>query len=119
MLQVVQRVVVHHLLERAGLNADEDRPTLWKVLKESDMTYSVNTERPFQARNAKAYEVEILYFENYGGVKDLQMKWEKHIGTHKFVYLWSYCCQTSCTLKFRRKMQVLPSSCSSASDISQ
>jgi hypothetical protein len=24
------------------------------------MTYSVNTERPFQARNAKAYEVEIL-----------------------------------------------------------
>jgi len=30
-----------------------------------------------------AYEVEILYFENYGGVKDLQMKWEKHIGTWK------------------------------------
>jgi hypothetical protein len=24
------------------------------------MTYSVNTERPFQARNARAYEVEIL-----------------------------------------------------------
>ncbi|MBB3862311.1 hypothetical protein GGQ88_003611 [Novosphingobium hassiacum] len=43
-----------------GINADEDRPTLWKVLKETDMTYSVNTERPFQARNAKAYEVEIL-----------------------------------------------------------
>jgi len=43
-----------------GLDADEDRPTLWKVLKETDMTYSVNTERPFQARNAKAYEVEIL-----------------------------------------------------------
>jgi hypothetical protein len=43
-----------------GLDADENRPTLWKVLKEADMTYSVNTERPFQARNAKAYEVEIL-----------------------------------------------------------
>lgn len=43
-----------------GTEADEDRPTLWKVLKEADMTYSVNTERPFQARNAKAYEVEIL-----------------------------------------------------------
>ena len=43
-----------------GVEADEDRPTLWKVLKEADMTYSVNTERPFQARNAKAYEVEIL-----------------------------------------------------------
>lgn len=40
--------------------ADESRPTLWKVLKEADMTYTVNTERPFQARNAKAYEVEIL-----------------------------------------------------------
>ena len=43
-----------------GMDADEDRPTLWKVLKEADMTYTVNTERPFQARNAKAYEVEIL-----------------------------------------------------------
>lgn len=43
-----------------GAEADEKRPTLWKVLKEADMTYSVNTERPFQARNAKAYEVEIL-----------------------------------------------------------
>ena len=29
------------------------------------------------------YEVEILYFENYGGTKDLQMKWEMHIGTWK------------------------------------
>lgn len=40
--------------------ADDNRPTLWKVLKEADLTYSVNTERPFQARNATAYEVEIL-----------------------------------------------------------
>ena len=29
------------------------------------------------------YEVEIINFHNYGGVKDLQMKWEKHIGTWK------------------------------------
>lgn len=43
-----------------AVETDEDRPTLWKVLKEADMTFSVNTERPFQARNAKAYEVEIL-----------------------------------------------------------
>lgn len=43
-----------------GVDADDDRPTLRKVLKEADMTYSVNTERSFQARNAKAYEVEIL-----------------------------------------------------------
>lgn len=30
------------------------------MLKSVDSTYTVNTERPFQARNAKAYEVEIL-----------------------------------------------------------
>jgi hypothetical protein len=27
------------------------------------------------------YEVEIINFNNYGGTKDLQKKWEKHIGT--------------------------------------
>jgi len=27
------------------------------------------------------YEVEILYFKNYGGVKYLQKMWEMHIGT--------------------------------------
>ncbi len=43
-----------------AVEADEHRPTLWKVLKEVDMTYTVNAERPFQARNAKAYEIEIL-----------------------------------------------------------
>jgi hypothetical protein len=29
------------------------------------------------------YKVEINNFRNYGGTKDLQMKWEKHIGTWK------------------------------------
>ena len=29
------------------------------------------------------YKVEILNFRSYGGTKDLQMKWEKHIGTWK------------------------------------
>ena len=29
------------------------------------------------------YEVEINNFRNYGGTKDLQMKWEKHVGTWK------------------------------------
>lgn len=47
-------------LALTAVDTDEDRPTLWKVLKEVDMTYTVNAERPFQARNAKAYEVEIL-----------------------------------------------------------
>lgn len=43
-----------------AMEAQDDRPTLWKILKEVDMTYAVNAERPFQARNAKAYEIEIL-----------------------------------------------------------
>lgn len=34
--------------------------SIWMMLKAVDQTYTVNTERPFQARNAKAYEVEIL-----------------------------------------------------------
>jgi len=29
------------------------------------------------------FEVEILNFRSYGGTKDLQMKWEKHIGVLK------------------------------------
>lgn len=33
---------------------------LWDMLKAVDETFTVNTERTFQARNAKAYEVEIL-----------------------------------------------------------
>jgi hypothetical protein len=33
---------------------------VWDMLKAVDSTYTVNTERPFQARNAAAYEVEIL-----------------------------------------------------------
>lgn len=33
---------------------------VWSMLKAVDSTYTVNTERNFQARNAKAYEVELL-----------------------------------------------------------
>jgi hypothetical protein len=33
---------------------------LFTILKEVDPTYTVNSERPFQARNSKAYEVELL-----------------------------------------------------------
>ncbi len=38
---------------------DGERP-LWSMLKAVDSTYTINSERGFQARNAKAYEVEIL-----------------------------------------------------------
>jgi hypothetical protein len=43
----------------AGSKSEEDNP-VWAMLKSVDGTYTVNTERPFQARNAKAYEVELL-----------------------------------------------------------
>lgn len=36
-----------------------ERP-LWAMLKAADSTYTLNSEREFQARNARAYEVEIL-----------------------------------------------------------
>lgn len=38
---------------------DEDNP-VWALLGSVDSTYTVNTEREFQARNASAYEVELL-----------------------------------------------------------
>lgn len=39
---------------------EQSRHAVWDLLKAVDATYTVNTERPFQARNAKAYEVELL-----------------------------------------------------------
>lgn len=39
---------------------DDSDQTLWQLLKAVDPTFTINTERTFQARNAKAYEVEIL-----------------------------------------------------------
>lgn len=38
----------------------DSEQVLWELLKAVDPTFTVNTERTFQARNAKAYEVEIL-----------------------------------------------------------
>jgi len=40
--------------------ARDDAQVLWRLLKAVDSTFTVNSERTFQARNAKAYEVEIL-----------------------------------------------------------
>lgn len=39
---------------------EPEEPSVWRMLKAVDPTFTVNTERPFQARNAKAYEVELL-----------------------------------------------------------
>lgn len=38
----------------------EDERRVWDMLKAVDPTFTVNSERDFQARNAKAYEVELL-----------------------------------------------------------
>ena len=37
-----------------------DEALLWAALKAADPTFTVNSERQFQARNAKTYEVELL-----------------------------------------------------------
>jgi hypothetical protein len=39
---------------------ESEEAALWAALKAVDPTFAVNTEREFQARNAKAYEVELL-----------------------------------------------------------
>ncbi len=44
----------------SALEAERDGEVVWKMLKAVDKTFTINTERTFQARNAKAYEVEIL-----------------------------------------------------------
>ena len=44
----------------AGNDPQETEQTVWNMLKAVDPTFTVNTERTFQARNAGAYEVEIL-----------------------------------------------------------
>jgi hypothetical protein len=40
--------------------ADQGAKTIWSLLKAVDPTFTINSECDFQARNAKAYEVEIL-----------------------------------------------------------
>ena len=44
----------------SAVESEEPETLLWDMLKSVDPTFTVNTERTFQARNAKAYEVEML-----------------------------------------------------------
>lgn len=39
---------------------NQDGRAVWDMLKAVDPTFTINSERDFQARNAKAYEVELL-----------------------------------------------------------
>ena len=43
-----------------GSELEEGAQPVWDMLQAVDPTYTINTERTFQARNAKAYEVELL-----------------------------------------------------------
>jgi hypothetical protein len=47
------------------LEGDEKR--VWDMLKAVDPTFTINSERDFQARNAKAYEVELLVAPSRAG----------------------------------------------------
>jgi hypothetical protein len=49
---------------------DPDGQTVWRMLKAVDPTFAVNMERTFQARNAKAYEVELLVAPSRAGTLD-------------------------------------------------
>jgi hypothetical protein len=44
----------------AAPDVEPDGDVVWRMLKSVDATFTVNSERPFQARNDKAYEVELL-----------------------------------------------------------
>jgi hypothetical protein len=46
----------------AWISAELESPEwlVWNMLKAVDPTFAINTERDFQARNSKAYEVELL-----------------------------------------------------------
>jgi hypothetical protein len=49
-----------------------------------ELSYPIVDDKKICIAKCKCgYEVEIKYFWNYGGVKDLQKKWEMHIGTWK------------------------------------
>lgn len=43
-----------------SLEPENDKQRVWDMLKAVDPTFTINSERDFQARNAKAYEVELL-----------------------------------------------------------
>lgn len=47
--------------------AEDGARPIWDLLKAADSTFTVNTERPFQARNRDAYEVEILVAPSRAG----------------------------------------------------
>lgn len=46
---------------------EDSEQTVWQMLKTVDPTFTINSERDFQARNARAYEVELLVAPSRAG----------------------------------------------------
>lgn len=46
---------------------EDSEQTVWQMLKSVDSTFTINSERDFQARNARAYEVELLVAPSRAG----------------------------------------------------
>lgn len=46
---------------------DDSEEIVWRMLKAVDPTFTINSERDFQARNARAYEVELLVAPSRAG----------------------------------------------------
>lgn len=46
---------------------NDSEQTVWQMLKTVDPTFTINSERDFQARNARAYEVELLVAPSRAG----------------------------------------------------
>ncbi|MDT7531106.1 GSU2403 family nucleotidyltransferase fold protein [Sphingopyxis sp. SE2] len=46
---------------------EDSEQTVWQMLKAVDPTFTINSERDFQARNARAYEVELLVAPSRAG----------------------------------------------------
>ncbi len=85
LLVVGTNAIAAYMIEAAGTIADipdetedfdlawvseapvKSEPDIWPMLKSVDPTFTINSERDFQARNAKAYEVEILVAPSRAG----------------------------------------------------
>jgi hypothetical protein len=50
-----------------GEEEDASGQVVWQMLKAVDPTFTINSERDFQARNARAYEVELLVAPSRAG----------------------------------------------------
>ena len=75
----------HHRMSRRSKNMSA---IILTGIRHGDHKFSldypvVDEQMICMAKCKCGYEVEILYFKNYGGIKYLQKMWEMHIGIWK------------------------------------